>query len=78
MVSDNRRFSGGVTVVKRKGWNLNANVIVDLSYRIFKRDNQYLFLQFYNGYGEGLLEYNKFHSQIRVGLLIKPKLFSDF
>ena len=78
VVSDNRRFSGGVTVVKRKGWNLNANVIVDLSYRIFKRDNQYLFLQFYNGYGEGLLEYNKFHSQIRVGLLIKPKLFSDF
>ncbi len=46
VVSDNRRFSGGVTVVKRKGWNLNANVIVDLSYRIFKRDNQYLFLQF--------------------------------
>lgn len=78
VVSDNRRFSGGVTVVKRKGWNLNANVIVDLSYRIFKRDNQYLFLQYYNGYGEGLLEYNKFHSQIRVGLLIKPKLFSDF
>lgn len=78
VVSDNRRFSGGVTVVKRKGWNLNANVIVDLSYRIFKRDNQFLFLQFYNGYGEGLLEYNKFHSQIRLGLLIKPKLFSDF
>ncbi|MDE6564968.1 MAG: phospholipase A [Muribaculaceae bacterium] len=78
VVSDDRRFSGGVTMVKRKGWNLNANVIVDLSYRIFKRDNQYLFLQFYNGYGEGLLEYNKFHSQVRVGLLIKPKLFSDF
>lgn len=78
VLSDNRRFNAGLTVVKRKGWNLNSNVILDLSYRILKRDNQYLFLQFYNGYGEGLLEYNKFHSQVRVGLLIKPRLFSDY
>jgi len=78
VVSDNRRFSGGLTVVKRKGWNLNANVIIDLSYRIFKGDNQYLFMQFYNGYGEGLLDYNKYQSHVRIGLLIKPKLFSDY
>ncbi len=76
VLSDNRRFSGGVTIVPRKGFSFNT--IVDVSYRIFKKDNQFLFLQFYNGYGEGLLEYNKFHSQLRIGLLIKPKLFSDF
>lgn len=76
IVSDNRRFSGGITIVPRP--HMSCNLIVDLSWRVFKRDNQYLFLQFYNGYGEGLLEYNKFHSQVRVGLLIKPKLFSDF
>ena len=57
---------------------MNFNTIVDLSFRIFKKDNQYLFLQYYNGYGEGLLEYNKFHSQLRVGLLIKPRMFSDY
>ncbi|MDE6527352.1 MAG: phospholipase A, partial [Muribaculaceae bacterium] len=77
VLSDDRRFSGGITIVPRHRLG-SMNTIVDLSYRIFKRDNQYLFLQFYNGYGEGLLEYNKFHSQIRVGLLIKPRLFSDF
>ena len=76
VVSDNRRFSGGIILVPRK--HFSSNVIIDLSYRIFKGENQYLFLQFYNGYGEGLLEYNRYHSQVRVGLLIKPKLFSDF
>lgn len=78
VLSNNRRYVAGLTVVKRGGWNLNSNIIIDLAYRIFRRENQYLFLQFYNGYGEGLLDYNKFHSQLRVGLLIRPKLFSDY
>lgn len=78
VLSNNRRFMGGVTVVKRGGINLNSNVIVDLAYRLFERDNQYLYLQFYSGYGEGLLDYNRFHAQVRVGILIRPKLFSEF
>lgn len=77
VLSDDKRFAGGVTIVPRHRFG-SMNTIVDVSYRIFKRDNQFLFLQFYNGYGEGLLEYNKFHSQIRIGLLIKPRLFSDY
>lgn len=75
-MSNNRRLCGSVTVTPRPGFNFNT--VVDLSYRILKRDNQYLFLQFYNGYGEGLLEYNRFHSQLRLGIQIKPKLFSDY
>lgn len=76
--SQNGRFGCAVTLVKRKGWNLNYNTVVELNYRIFPRDNQFLFLQYYNGYGEGLLAYKEHHSMLRVGIVIKPKLFSDY
>ena len=74
----NRRFGASVILTKRKGWRLNYNTIIELNYRIFPRDNQYLFLQYYNGYGEGLLAYKEFHTQLRVGIVIKPTLFSDY
>ncbi len=77
-LSTNRRWVLSATFVKRKGWNLNANSIVELGFRIRKKDNQFLFVQYYNGYGENLLDYNKYHSRLRIGLLIKPDFFSDF
>lgn len=76
--SPNKRFGASVVLMKRKGWNFNYNTVVELNYRIFKRDNQFIFLQYYNGYGEGLLEYNRFHSMLRAGIVIKPQLFSDY
>ena len=78
MFSRDRRFGAAVTLVKRKGWQLNYNTIIELNYRIFRRDNQYLFLQYYNGYGEGLLDYKQYHSMLRFGIVIKPRIFSDF
>ncbi len=76
--SKNQRFSGSVILTKRLGSAFNYNTVIELSYRIFKRDNQYLFMQYYNGYGEGLLDYKQFHNQLRVGIVIKPKFFSEF
>lgn len=73
-----RRFGASVTLVKRRGWSLNYNTIIELNYRLFRRDNQYLFMQYYNGYGEGMLDYKQFHSMLRVGIVIKPKIFSDY
>ncbi|MCM1452488.1 MAG: phospholipase A [Clostridium sp.] len=78
MMSNDRKFNGSVTLVKRKGLNLNYNTILEFGIRFSKNDNQYLFLQYYNGYGEGLLEYNKFHTNLRIGIQIKPALFSDY
>lgn len=78
-VSDrDRKLWGALTLVKRKGWNFNYNVILELAWRYSLKSNQYLFLQYYNGYGEGLLDYKVHKNQLRVGIVIKPKMFSDF
>ena len=77
-MSQNGRFGAAVTLVKRSGINLNFNTIVELNYRIFKGENQFFFVQYYNGYGENLLDYKRFHSRLRAGIIIKPKFFSDY
>lgn len=77
-MSNNRKFSGSLTLVKRKGNIFNYNTILELAYRFSRQSNQYFFLQYYNGYGEGLLDYKVWKSQVRVGIVIKPQLFSDF
>lgn len=77
-MSTNRRWVLDVTLIKRKGWNLNFNTVVNVGFRLWPNANQFLMLHYYNGYGENLLDYNRFHNRIRIGLLIKPKFFSDF
>ncbi len=77
-VSENKRWVADVTFVKRQGWNMNFNTIVNVGFRIFERDNQFLMLHFYDGYGENMLDYNKYHCRLRLGLLIRPSFFSDF
>ena len=77
-ISNNRRWVADVTFVKRQGWNFSFNTIINVGFRIREKDNQFLMLHFYDGYGENMLDYNKYHCRLRVGLLIRPNFFSDF
>ena len=77
-VNRRNRFQGTVLMIKRGGWNLNANWRLGIAYRLFRRDNQFLYLQFYNGYGERMLEYNRFCRYLRIGFMIKPHSVSIF
>lgn len=72
------RFTAGMVFVKRRGFNFNGNIQLGLSYKLFKNQNQYLYLQYYNGYGEYLLDYNKYQSMLRIGLIIRPQFFSIY
>lgn len=73
----NKKFFFGVTLTKRAGWNLNFNTQVEFGWRMWNKANQYFYVQYYNGYAENLLDYNRFESMLRIGLVIKPKFFSE-
>ncbi len=78
-ISNDSKWVLDMTLVKRKGWNpLNFNTIVQLGYRINHNSNQFIMLQYYNGYGECMMDYKQYHSRLRIGLLIRPRFFSDF
>lgn len=74
----NKKLSLGVTLVKRAGWNLNFNTIVDFIWRVSDKTNLNLLLQYYNGYGENMIDYNQFHSRLRLGIVFRPSFFSEF
>lgn len=76
--SVNEKLGFAFNLTKRKGWNLNYNIQTEITYRFSKRSNQHLFLQYYCGYGEGLYNYKRHSSMVRAGIVIKPKLFSEF
>ena len=78
VTSNDKRWGFAITMVKRKGWRLSYNTIIEANYRLFKNENQYFFIQYYNGSAENLLDYNKYHSRLRAGLVIKPNFFSDY
>lgn len=71
----NKRLQIGALITQRKAW-FGFNTQLELSYKFNKRENQFFFIQYYNGYGENLLEYNQYKNMIRVGFVIKPQDFS--
>ena len=76
-ISSNDRVRAGIlTTWRTKSFSFNTQW--ELSYKLNKKVNQFLFIQYYNGYGENLLDYNQYKSVIRVGFVIKPQSFSIF
>lgn len=78
VTTPNKKFQVGLTLVKRRGWKPNFNTIAEASWNINPKTNLNLFAQYYNGYGESLLDYNQFQSRLRVGIVFKPKFFSEY
>lgn len=50
------------------------NTQMEVYFRPNKKANQYLFLQWYQGYGESLWEYKQYSSMIRLGICMRPPM----
>ncbi|MBR1935666.1 MAG: phospholipase A, partial [Muribaculaceae bacterium] len=50
-ISSNKRWVVDASFVKIKGWIFSFNTIINVGFRLTKRDNQFLMLHFYDGYG---------------------------
>ncbi len=56
---------------------LTGSVKLGMSFKISKNRNQFLYLQYFGGYAEDLINYNKSCSNVRIGIVFKD-LFANF
>lgn len=76
--SPNKKYILGASITKRGGTNLNHNVTLSAAARIFSDSNQFLFVEYYNGYGESMLDYKQYRQRLRLGFVIKPGFMNFF
>lgn len=57
---------------KAAAWNDRGSLQAGISYRPFQENNQYLYVQWWQGYAESLIDYQELSSMIRIGVTIKP------
>lgn len=70
--ADERLWCSAVINPRRKF--INMNTTLEINFKPLPKANEYFFLQYYNGYAENLLEYDRYVSMVRVGICIKPIL----
>lgn len=56
--------------------SLQGSLKTSLSYRISKKSNQFIHLQYFAGHSEDLIDYNKSVSNIRLGIVFKDLIFN--
>ncbi|WKN42600.1 phospholipase A [Tunicatimonas pelagia] len=66
-----------VQLRKAAAWNNRGSLQAGMSYKIDSEANQYLYIQWWQGYAESLIEYEQVSSMLRLGIAIKPP-FPDY
>lgn len=77
-MSPKSKYNASFVFTKRAGAFFDGNVLINFSVRLFSDDNQYLFLEYYNGYGESMLQFDQYRQRVRLGIVIRPNFFSIY
>lgn len=64
----------GVSFVINPIKNFSVNTQLEISVKLNEKANQFFFVQWYSGYAENLLNYDKYTSMVRAGICIKQPL----
>lgn len=75
-ISPSHQFRASIQYQKTTRNVVSGNLIAEAGYMLNDLYNIYLFGQYYNGYGENLLEYKMYTNSIRFGICFKPDFFS--
>lgn len=75
-ISDKHRWWLSAELNPKKDFGVNT--VLSAGFRISESSNQYLFVRFFQGYGESLLDYNKYTMNVRAGICIKPDFYNIF
>ncbi len=70
--SFNERFLFSAVVTPRNRFR-DFNTQLEMSVKLGRNANQFTFIQWNQGYGEGLMDYNQYTSMVRIGICIKPQ-----
>ena len=76
-LSPHSRWNLTAEINPRRGWG-NINTTFTAAYRMGRKVNHYIYVRFYNGKGDIMLEYSKYEMNIRVGICIKLDFFNIF
>lgn len=69
---NNKLWISGMINPRKKFGDFNTQL--ELNFKLSQNSNQYLYMQWYQGYGESMLDYKQYSSMVRIGICIKSPM----
>jgi len=73
----NQHFIFETQMRKAFSLDLKGSILIGANYRISERSDQFIYLQYFLGYSENLIDYNQSTQRLRIGIVFKD-LFLRF